>query len=146
MRVLPSFAAALAFVVAPLVARADEPEPTPIYDDLPKPTVAPEPQHRDTDVPPAPRVRRDAALFGIGLTSAIVGGVTLNAGFMVLSVGALENTAHRGSGREAVDVGGALLGVGVAAILVGIPLAIYGGKKIPAGEFAFGPGAVRVTF
>ncbi len=91
----------LVLTAAPLAARADEPEPTPMLPDVAPAPIVREPQRNDRAVMPAPpprRRRRDRTLFSVGLATAITGGVALATGTSLMLLGDFENRDRRGRG------------------------------------------------
>jgi hypothetical protein len=118
---------ALAFValisLVPAIARAEE-GTTSRSDSVPNP-----PQ----------RVRRDPGLFAAGLTMAIAGGLAVNVGGVLvytadnLCDGVIQGPFCFHDHKDQVhNAGMALLLTGALLIVSGIPIAIAGGRKVPA--------------
>jgi hypothetical protein len=87
--------------------------------------------------PQQQRVRKDPSLFAAGLTTAIVGGVGLQVGATLVALSDKscwimcgEKSTHE-IDRPLQTAGFVTTPASLAAVAVGIPLAVVGGKKVP---------------
>jgi hypothetical protein len=130
------------FVATSLPARADpaEPESTSavIAGDAPvSPKQQSESETRETRA--SKRRQRSPSLFAGGLTMAIAGGVATSVGATMIILGAdacmgvmcdaRTDVRHPNEGLETAGI--VVLATGAAMVLVGIPLAVSGGRSDP---------------
>ena len=97
----------------------------------------------------APTHRADRAMWAIGLTVSLVGAAAGTAGFVMSAFTACSASnppsCQHGAG---VPAGAVLLTTGAAALAVGLPLVIVGGRSVPdapAARLTVAPGAIGIA-
>lgn len=122
-RSVAALVTSMALLAVPRCVRADEPEAV-------MRAVAWSPE-ADADVP---RRMQDPTLFGVGVASAIAGGVAVNVGtaFVLSERSDFHVVGGLGTGHDDLTLPGVItIAGGIALIAAGIPLALHGGKKAP---------------
>ncbi|MBI5547383.1 MAG: hypothetical protein HY901_26165 [Deltaproteobacteria bacterium] len=175
--VLPGLASDPAPIAGPIPPGVEPPAPPP-PPEPPAPVAAPSsvPVQAMPAAPapvsaPAPELkRRSRALMGVGIGLFGVGVLTASAGALTFLNGqsqpsqtceysASSTRCYPNQDRvEQIGTGTAMIGAGMIAAAVGIPLWIVGGAKVPAGRtvhaeapaplvptWAFGPGSAQLT-
>jgi hypothetical protein len=138
------------------IARADEPEPTPILPSWPAP--APVAVQHHPAARPDPKVtvprgpRRDPALFGTGIALTGLGGGVLATGLYLVARGATDRPTFylmaTKKDPELVTAGIVTALAGAVLLAVGIPMFVHYGTREPPKTTAFQslPDGLGLTF